>query len=88
MISENGYPKRPGGPLQNTLNSKYDVRPGDLCKYLSRVVIVVDFVVESAGYAGYNALWVNAIEIDDNTHRRIKADALTLIQRAEENVNE
>jgi len=84
----NRYPKRQGGCLPNTLNSKYDVRPGDLCKYLSRTVMVIDLFTRSAGYAGYDALWVNAIEIDENVHRKILADALTLIQRAEGDNND
>ena len=61
----------------------YTFVPGDLCKYLSRVVLIL---TEPA----YNTdgWWVQAVETDDNTFRKIRCDALKLIQRAKENINE
>lgn len=53
--------------------------PGDLVRYLSRTLLVI-----SIPYLGISDLqpWVDTIEIDDNIPRKVRCDALTLIQRA------
>ena len=58
-----------------------DIRPGDLCRYMSRVLLIIgEPFLDSPSCKP----WVESIEIDDNTHRRVRCDALTLIQRAGE----
>jgi len=67
-----------------------DIRLGDLCKYLSRHVLVTSdpyIPNEKNARSPYLDAWVDAVEIDDNTHRRVRCEVLTLIQRAEENNN-
>ena len=59
----------------------YTFVPGDLCKYLSRMVLILTEPVYSTG-----SWWVQAVEADDNTYRKIRCDALKLIQRAKENI--
>jgi len=68
-----------------------DFRPGDLCKYMSRTVLILshpfrcDWATTAQGEsADDGSMWIEAIEIDDNTFRKIDCEALTLIQRAKE----
>lgn len=68
------------------------LRPGDLCQYMSRIVLILsdpyfrDWDCGPYGDAGTanSSEWIEAIEIDDNTFRKIDCEHLTLIQRAKE----
>lgn len=56
----------------------YNPQPGDLVRYLSRTLLVI-----STPYLGMHGpqQWVDTIEIDENTHRKVRCDKLTLIQK-------
>ena len=58
----------------------YRPHPGDLVKYLSRILLVTGSPY--AANADWNELWVDTIEIDCNIHRKVRCDTLTLIQKA------
>jgi len=66
-----------------------ELRPGDLCKYMSRIVLILSdpYTHQPLGsrYAPTRPeqRWIEAIEIDDNTVRKIDCEQLVLIQRAE-----
>ena len=68
------------------------LRPGDLCQYMSRIVLILsDPYFRDWGISPYGddaidngSEWIEAIEIDDNTIRKIDCEQLTLIQRAKE----
>tara|TARA_B000000609_G_C23833774_1_gene169343 strand:+ start:285 stop:482 length:198 start_codon:yes stop_codon:yes gene_type:complete len=60
----------------------YNPEPGDLVKYLSRTLLVIDKPYPAN--ASWNELWVETIEIDENTLRKVRCANLTLIQRAQE----
>jgi hypothetical protein len=62
-----------------------DVKPGDLCRYMSRTLLIIG---EPFLDGPSCKPWVESIEIDDNTFRRVRCDTLTLIQRAKENDND
>ncbi len=67
------------------LMNRPNFRSGDLCKYLSRMVILVGDPYrypEKSGPQPITGWWVEAIEIDDNVFRRIRCDALLLLQKA------
>ena len=58
-------------------------RAGDLVKYLSRTLLVIsDPYTNNTCPNNWVELWVDTIEIDDNIARKVRCDALTLIQRA------
>jgi len=61
--------------------------PGDLCKYMSRVLLVTGNPYPADRFHP-TELWVETIEIDENMPRRVRCDTLTLIQRAEGNDND
>jgi len=56
---------------------QYYPAPGDLCQYMSRVLLVVN-----EPYYHLNGRWVETIEIEDNEPRKVLCKTLTLIQRA------
>ena len=60
----------------------YNPEPGDLVKYLSRTLLVIDKPYPAN--ASWNELWVETIEIDENILRKVRCANLTLIQRAQE----
>lgn len=67
----------------------YMPAPGDLCKYMSRTLLVIsDPYTNNTCPNNWVELWVDTIEIDDSAHRKVRCDALKLIQRAKENINE
>ena len=61
---------------------EYSPQPGDLVKYLSRILLVID-----EPYLDARDLhpWVDTIEIDDSTPRKVRCDTLTLIQKSRRN---
>ena len=64
----------------------YNPRPGDLCKYMSRTLLIIsEPYANNACPNSWHQMWVDTIEIDDNTNRKVRCDTLTLIQRAKEN---
>ena len=63
---------------------KFDIMPGDLCQYMSRILLVVEAPYKLPDNPHQ---WVDSIEIDNNTTRKVRCDTLTLIQRAEEKIN-
>ena len=66
----------------------YTPSPGDLCRYMSRTLLVIsDPYTNNTCPNNWVELWVDTIEIDDNTNRKVRCDTLTLIQSAEEGIN-
>lgn len=64
---------------------KPDIKVGDLCQYLSRTLLIIgEPFLDSPSCKP----WVEAVELDDNTFRRVRCDTLTLIQRAKGNDND
>ena len=63
----------------------YTPHPGDLAKYMSRTLLIIGDPYPAN--ASLSELWVDSIEIDDNTFRKVRCDTLTLIQRAKEKTN-
>ena len=61
----------------------YIPKPGDLAKYLSRTLLVIDKPYPISFGRG-EELWVETIEIDENTLRKVRCANLTLIQRVQE----
>ena len=70
------------------MEKRYTPAPGDLCKYMSRVLLILGnpYLREQPhSPSGKSREFVDSIEIDDSTIRSVRCDALTLIQRAKEN---
>ncbi len=66
----------------------YIPTPGDLCKYMSRTLLVIsDPYTNDTCPNNWVEQWVDTIEIDDSTHRKVRCSSLTLIQKTEESNN-
>ena len=61
----------------------YVPKSGDLVKYMSRTLLVIDKPYPVSFGRG-EELWVETIEIDENTLRKVRCANLALIQRAQE----
>ncbi len=60
----------------------YTPSPGDLCRYMSRTLLVIsDPYTNDACPNDWVTPWVDTIEIDENMHRKVRCDKLTLIQK-------
>lgn len=71
----------------------WEPSPGDLCQYMSRTLLVIGNPYAANAdwnepHADWSELWIDTIEIDNNTPRKVRCDALTLIQRAKGNKND
>jgi len=62
----------------------YVPKSGDLVKYMSRTLLVIDKPYPIHPFGQGEELWVETIEIDENTLRKVRCANLTLIQRAQE----
>jgi len=72
------------------MEENYVPGPGDLCKYLSRTLLILGnpyLKPQPGSPSGKSRTFVDSIEIDDNTMRSVRCDVLTLIQRAGEENN-
>ena len=61
----------------------YVPKSGDLVKYMSRTLLVIDKPYPVSFGQG-EELWVETIEIDENILRKVRCANLALIQRAQE----
>ena len=63
--------------------TRQDVKyPGDLCQYMSRVVLLIEQDLSHKGGPWSDNIWWFAQELGENEIRRLRDDQLTIIQPA------